>query len=243
MRGTDRWLTVGVAMQATVDRITAERYYAPTVEGDRRQLVDGRVVLNDPRAIHALLQLRVAAALHAWTQAGEGRGLALLPTDIRMDDFNVFAPDVLWFREERLQASLDAYPEHVPDLAVEIRSHSTWRYDLGAKKAVYEAGGLPELWLVDDRSKSVLVYRRATPGAPISDVGARARPGRAAQVPAHAGLRPRARSAVRALIRRSTSAGAGSGESRARSAAPRPASPPPARRRIAPVRGGARDRA
>ena len=170
MRSTDRWLIVGVAMQATVDRITAERYYGLTVEGDRRQLVDGRVVVNDPKAIHALLQLRVGAALHAWTQAGEGRGLALLPTDIRMDDFNVFAPDALWFRQERLPTRLDAYPEHVPDLAVEVRSQSTWRYDVGAKKAVFEAGGLPELWLVDDRSESVLVYRRATPGAPSFDV-------------------------------------------------------------------------
>ena len=45
-----------------------------------------------------------------------------------------------------------------------------WRYDVGAKRAVYERGGLPELWLVDDRAQSVLVYRRSAPAEPTFDV-------------------------------------------------------------------------
>ena len=49
----------------------------------------------------------------------------------------------------------------MPDLAVEVRSPSTWRYDVGAKKDGYERHGLPELWLVDTEARSVLVYRRA----------------------------------------------------------------------------------
>jgi Uma2 family endonuclease len=40
-----------------------------------------------------------------------------------------------------------------------VRSPSTWRYDIGHKKSVYEAGGLPELWLVD--CDAVLVFRRS----------------------------------------------------------------------------------
>jgi hypothetical protein len=34
---------------ATVQRITAERYYEISVEGDRKQLVDGRIVVNEPK--------------------------------------------------------------------------------------------------------------------------------------------------------------------------------------------------
>jgi Uma2 family endonuclease len=155
---------------ATAERMTAERYYDVTVEGDRKQLVDGRIVVNEPKTVHALLQMRLGAALHAWTQGAEGRGLALMPTDVRMDDYNVYGPDLLWFREERVPADLDAYPEHVPDLCVEVRSPSTWRYDVGTKKRVYEEGGLGELWLVDDAAETVLVYRRSGPGAPTFDV-------------------------------------------------------------------------
>jgi Uma2 family endonuclease len=155
---------------ATAERMTAEQYYAVTVEGDRKQLVDGRIVVNEAKAIHMLLQLRLASALHGWVQQGEGRGLALLPTDVRMDEYNVYGPDLLWFRQDRIPADLRGYPEHVPDLCVEIRSPSTWRYDIGAKKRVYEAGDLPELWLVDDVAETVLVYRRSRPGAPTFDV-------------------------------------------------------------------------
>jgi Uma2 family endonuclease len=155
---------------ATAERMTAERYYEITVEGDRKQLVDGRIVVNEPKTVHALLQFRVAVALGVWVQAREGRGLALTPTDVRMDEYNVYGPDLLWFRQERIPADLDGYPEHVPDLCVEIRSPSTWRYDIGAKKRVYEAGGLPELWLVDDVAETVLVYRRSSPGAPAFDI-------------------------------------------------------------------------
>ena len=59
----------------------------------------------------------------------------------------------------------------LPDLAIEIRSPSTWRYDIGAKKSVYEREGLPELWLVDGDANVVLVFRRSAPGA--SEAGPR----------------------------------------------------------------------
>ena len=53
---------------------------------------------------------------------------------------------------------------------MEIRSPSTWRYDVGAKKAGYERHGLPELWLVDTVARTVLVFRRSSPRAPRFDV-------------------------------------------------------------------------
>ncbi|MBA3305663.1 MAG: Uma2 family endonuclease [Thermoleophilaceae bacterium] len=58
----------------------------------------------------------------------------------------------------------------MPDLAVEVRSPSAWRYDIGAKKAAYERHGLPELWLVDTAAEAVLAFRRSVPGAAIFDV-------------------------------------------------------------------------
>ena len=157
-------------MGATATRMTAEQYYAVTVEGDRKQLIDGELVVNEPKAIHALLQWRLTVAVGTWVDAGTDRGLGLMPTDVRIDEHNVYAPDLLWFSAERLPSDLDAYPEQLPDLCVEIRSASTWRYDIGAKKRVYEAAGLRELWLVDHAADAVLVYRRSVPGAPNFDV-------------------------------------------------------------------------
>lgn len=162
-------------MEATVTRI-ADRYDEISVEGDRTQLVDGQVVVSRPRVIHAQLQLRLGTALHNWTEAGASRGMALLPTDVRMDEYNVYGPDLLWFQQGRIPANLDGYPEHVPDLCAEIRSPTTWRHDVGAKKRVYEEGGLAELWLVDDVAHCVLVYRRSRADSPTFRCGARAGP-------------------------------------------------------------------
>jgi len=155
---------------AATSRITAEEYLAGSVEGDRKQLVEGAIVVTDPKPIHAALQVHLASALHAWADAAEGRGLVLLPTSIRVDEHNVYGPDLVWFDERRRPADLREYPEQVPDLCVEIRSPGTWRYDIGAKKAAYERAGLPELWLVDDVAETVLVFRRSAPGAVSFDV-------------------------------------------------------------------------
>ena len=150
-------------MSTTATRITADEYYAQTVIGDRKQLVEGEIVVNEPKLLHGEMQMRLGIALRSWTAAKAGRGQAFLPTDVVLDRFNVYGPDLLWFRDGRVPEELDAYPEHLPDLCVEIRSQSTWRYDIGAKKRVYERSGLPELWLVDSKADTVLVYRRSAP--------------------------------------------------------------------------------
>jgi Uma2 family endonuclease len=154
----------------TATRMTVEEYYAASVEGDHTQLVDGEIVVSEPKPIHAVIQARLIVALSAWTEAAPDRGLALLPTNVELDEYNVYGPDLLWFSEEHRPADLDRYPERVPDLCIEIRSPGTWRYDIGAKKAGYERGGLPELWLVDDAADAVLVFRRSKAGVPTFDV-------------------------------------------------------------------------
>lgn len=150
--------------------MTAEEYFAKSVEGDRTQLIDGRMIVNEPKLEHALIQTRLIAELLSWVEAAPGRGFASVPADVVVTQHDVYAPDVLWLREERVPDPFEGRLEGLPDLAVEIRSPSTWRYVLGTKKARYEAAGLPELWLVDTIARSVLVFRRSAPSAPRFDV-------------------------------------------------------------------------
>jgi Uma2 family endonuclease len=165
-----RCLILGVAMEATATRITAERYFEISVEGERTQLIGGALVVDEPLPIHGVLQVRLVAALYSWTEDAEGRGLVCLPADVVMDEFNVYGPDLLWIAERHRPADLRKRLERIPDLCVEIRSPGTWRFDIGEKKRVYEAGGLPELWLVDDVSEQVYVFRRSAPRADHFDV-------------------------------------------------------------------------
>ncbi len=145
--------------------MTADEYFAVSVERDWTELVDGVMVVGEPTLLHNLAQARILAGLVAWTDAAPNRGLASTPSSIAVDRHNVFAPDVLWISEERVPKRLDERLEILPNLAVEVRSPSTWRYDLGKKKAAYERAGLPELWLMDTAARTALVYRRSGEGA------------------------------------------------------------------------------
>jgi len=150
--------------------MTAEEYFAVSVERDFTELIDGVIVVGEPTLLHNLAQGEIFAALRDWTRAAPDRGLASIPTSIPIDRHNVFSPDVLWLSEPRVPERLDERLEWLPDLAVEVRSPSTWRYDLGKKKATYERSGLPELWLVDTASRTVLVYRRSRMDSEVFDV-------------------------------------------------------------------------
>ena len=109
-------------------------------------------------------------ALADWIRAGSERGEVIVPLDVQIDDRNVFAPDVLWYAHGRAPGNRARLPSPMPDIAVEVRSPSTWRYDIGAKKSGYEREGLRELWLVDTAADEVLVFRRSAGDALSFDV-------------------------------------------------------------------------
>lgn len=128
------------------------------------QLIRGEVVVNQPALLHQLVLGRIHALLLAWVEAEPGRGMVGLPVAVRLDE-ELYAPDVWWLRESRRPDLAARRLEEAPDLVVEVRSPSTWRYDVGVKRATYEQFGAAELWLVDTAAASVLVYRRSEPGA------------------------------------------------------------------------------
>ncbi len=87
-----------------------------------------------------------------------------------IDEHNVFGPDLLWYADGHSPDRDAERPYPMPDLAVEARSPSTWRYDIGAKKAAYERNGLAELWLVDPVADDLFVFRRSLPKGGLFDV-------------------------------------------------------------------------
>ncbi len=161
-----------MAAMHTTARMTADDYLALPEHPDRRwlELVEGEVIVNEPTWLHNTAHSRFVAALWNWTHATPGRGAVGVPLDVLLDERNVFAPDVVWYAEGRVPGRHDQPPYRLPDLAVEIRSPSTWRFDVGAKKAAYERHGLRELWLVDTAADAVLVFRRSASAVPSFDV-------------------------------------------------------------------------
>ncbi len=161
-----------MAAVPVAQRMTADEFLArPFEEGQRwEELIDGEVVVSQPTARHNEVQGELFFALKSWIKGGAGRGQAFIPLDVKLDDLNVFAPDISWYQASNPVAASAQPPYPLPDLAVEVRSPSTWRYDAGAKKATYERHGLPELWLVDTPAEQVLVFRRSQGGVRGFDV-------------------------------------------------------------------------
>ena len=151
--------------------MTAEEFLAlPDGEHRWTELVGGELVVDPPLLRHQLICSELLFELMAWGRAAPGRGLASMELAVRIGDRDVYQPDLVWYRSNRRPKRDDPPPYEVPDLAVEIRSPSTWRYDIGAKKSGYERRGLPELWLVDTAADEVLVFRRSKADAPQFDV-------------------------------------------------------------------------
>jgi Uma2 family endonuclease len=152
----------------TTTRMTAAEYIALPQDDRWRELIDGVIVVNEPRPRHGFASMALAYALQTWMHAAPGRGVLLPPTDVDIDEHNVFAPDLLWIADRSIDP--DERLPRIPNLCIEIRSPSTWRYDLGPKRNRYEDARLPELWLVDTIAESVIVQRRSKPSAPEFDV-------------------------------------------------------------------------
>jgi Uma2 family endonuclease len=153
-------------------RMTAEEFLALPDTDDLRsaELVEGELIVDPPRARHQLVAGELVYALMRWSRSGQGRGTVWFNLGVQLDERNVYQPDVLWY-PSGAEPDLDARPPSpLPQLAVEVRSPSTWRYDIGAKKSAYEREGLRELWLVDTDAKVVLIFRRSAEEVASFDV-------------------------------------------------------------------------
>lgn len=157
-------------MAMTDARMTAEDYLdAAAGIREPTQLIDGVIVVNQPRWRHQRAVGLIHARLLTWTESPDGAGTVTLPLDVVVDRYDVYAPDVLWIAD-RDRLDPDALLDGLPDIAVEVRSPSTWHHDIGVKKRRYEQHGLPELWLVDTAAPVVMVFRRSSPAAAEFDV-------------------------------------------------------------------------
>ena len=130
----------------------------------RVELVEGAAVVDAPGAAHQAVAGHIFAKLIAFTGAKPGRGTVGLPVAVVVGARDVYAPDVWWAREGRPDTAAGRL-DSVPDLAVEVRSPGTWRYDSGPKRRRYGMAGTAELWLVDPQARKITVHRRSSADA------------------------------------------------------------------------------
>ena len=150
-----------MALAARDQKMTAEEFFALPGELPNAQLIDGELVVNSPAARHQRIILWLAH-LHL-RHAEDHAGIGELGTEIDtpIDVYNVYRPDLWWVPDERRLGSTENRFNEVPPLVVEVRSPSTWRYNVNTKLRHYEQARVAEVWLVDTAADEVLVFRRS----------------------------------------------------------------------------------
>lgn len=129
------------------------------------ELSRGRLVLREPTSVyHGVTAARLTTLLDAYVAqhalgavftAEAGFVLTRNPDTVR-------APDVAFVRANRMaDVPADQFFEGAPDLAIEVLSPSNRTPDLLQKITQYFAAGCALVWVVDYRTRSVIVH---TPG-------------------------------------------------------------------------------
>lgn len=128
-------------------------------EGTACQIITGELVMSPaPIPLHqtVILELSILMALFA-KQQNAGR-VFVSPIDVRLDNRNIFQPDILFIGTEKLTLVGERMIEGPPDLIVEVLSPSSAYHDLRTKFRVYEQSGVQEYWIVDPERRSVEIF-------------------------------------------------------------------------------------
>lgn len=134
-------------------------------DGDRYELVDGRLVERTMSTWSSYVAGKVYGRLDAYCQAN-WRGW-VLPEGTSYECFpaapeKVRRADVSFIRRERLSLGLATAEGHLPifpDLAVEVLSPNDLAYEVDAKVREYLGAGVRLVWVVNPDAKTVKVHR------------------------------------------------------------------------------------
>ena len=140
----------------------AEYFFEKSTEDDYWEVIDGELIMHTPVAI--IHQKFALFLLNILTYYIRSKGLCELyynPAVVRLDEDNLFEPDIFFVSQENLFRIKEQYLDGAPDLIIEILSPSTAEYDKGWKFKKYEAFHVKELWLLDPSEKQWEFYSNA----------------------------------------------------------------------------------
>lgn len=147
-------------------RWTLELLHGLPDDGNRYELVRGQLFVTPaPRRSHEVVLARLSATLTPFVREN-GLGLIFHRAVIRFDGSEV-EPDLTVQQVHSIsEGNWDTAA--TPILVVEVLSDVTRRRDLGEKRALYLDAGVPEYWVVDEGTKSILVIRNGMPDVEVT---------------------------------------------------------------------------
>jgi Uma2 family endonuclease len=132
-------------------------------DGQKYELVDGTIRVSPAGMRHSKVGAHILYLIARFLEQNPLGEVYSSDVGIVLPNGNVRSPDACFIRQERLPAETpDTFGEVVPDLAVEVLSPGDRTRHVADKIGEYVEAGVPLIWLVDPRSRTVTVYRSLT---------------------------------------------------------------------------------
>ena len=141
-----------------VTTLTFEQFRELPNDGRRYELVHGEVQVTPSAATrHQFAVQNLYLSLGQFVLKNRLGDLCLAPLDVRLSEETVLVPDLIFISNARAGIIQENWIEGAPDLVVEVLSPSTAGHDRAVKLPIYAQAGVPELWFIDPKAKTVEV--------------------------------------------------------------------------------------
>lgn len=123
------------------------------------QLIKGKLIyMSSPVVLHQMILGNLHLLIGAYVKLQKLGFVGLAPLDVHFDEENVFQPDLLFISNERMDI-LQKWVYGAPDLAVEILSKGTAKFDRHDKLEICGKYGVREYWLIDPKKQILELYQ------------------------------------------------------------------------------------
>ncbi|MCU0419382.1 MAG: Uma2 family endonuclease [Cyclobacteriaceae bacterium] len=139
---------------------TAMEVFEMLPEGTLAEVIEGQFFISPaPSFQHQDTLLEIASQLRTLIRA-HGHRVIVAPFDVYLDkNENVVQPDICVILKSN-RGILGQSFKGIPDLIVEISSHSNSEPDLTLKRKLYQKVGVQEYWIVNPETKEVIGYQQ-----------------------------------------------------------------------------------
>jgi Uma2 family endonuclease len=139
------------------DRLTLGEYLSMPEGAPYYQFINGKPVsMPSPTLLHQRILRILNRLFDAFVERHRLGEVFFAPLDVYLSDGEYYQPDLIFISNERSHIKQERV-QGAPDLVVEILSPSNAEDDLTHKRAVYEAFGVREYWIVNPAERTVTV--------------------------------------------------------------------------------------
>lgn len=151
--------------ETLLPKMSYEEFLAWAGENVHAEWVDGKVILMSPTSnLHQQLVGFLYQLLAMFVQFRQLGRVYMAPFQMKLPQSSGREPDLIFVKQENLSRLKNTYLDGPADLVIEIISPESIGRDRGDKFYEYEAGGVPEYWLLDPLTQRSEFYQLGEDG-------------------------------------------------------------------------------